>query len=133
MKYRFSSIIAIILVAFLIASCGNEAKQSNMQLLTTPVWIFSGATSTNATTYTLIPLLSNSTYKFFGNGTYTFTYQAVGQAGTWQFNADQTQFILQKGTVNERTLNITKLEVSKFEFQEIVGSDVTSYQYIKKN
>lgn len=58
------------------------------------------------------PSLNSIRFTFNSNGTYTLLQDGDSDTGTWEFNADQTAVILDRGTQFEWTMTLVTLTSS---------------------
>lgn len=66
--------------------------------------------------------LANSNFKFNRDGSYTATNRTTNDevTGKWEFNSDETQLILNKGTSNENTLGIVTLTDKNLDLRQTI-------------
>jgi hypothetical protein len=89
-------------------SCNKEEEPTNTELLTktwriTEVYINSQlASDTGFNSFRLT---------FSTAGTYSLTYTGGAENGVWEFNADETQIIIDKGTADEFIWEILSLTI----------------------
>jgi hypothetical protein len=130
----FASAVLLVSVA-LISACGddNAPALSKTQLLTQNTWKFSSVTSTDATAQALLALfLTGSEVVFKADKTYNQTTLLGPSSGKWEFSSGETALILDKGTAEESTGDIVKLDGSNLELKEVVGTVTTTTKYVKK-
>jgi hypothetical protein len=69
------------------------------------------------------PSWSSFRITFKTDGTYTSAFGTGNGSGVWEFNSDQSRVILNKGTADEETMEIKKLDESTFNMKETDGTD----------
>jgi len=134
-KIKLLSTLLLLTSVLLISSCkkDDDPVLTKTQLLTQNTWKYSSGTSTNPLVQALISLLTGTEYVFMTDKTYSVTQ--LGQSianGKWEFSSDESKIILDKGSVEESTLEIVTLDGSNLEVKEVDGSFVTTIKYVKK-
>lgn len=126
MKPNLKSLLAMAMMAsvLILSSCGkdDDPAKSKTVLLTQHTWKFSAVTSDFpgfdlfkeefATDY------ESDEFKFNEDKTYTYTNTADASAnmsGKWEFSSDETKLILDKGTDDEETYTVVKLDEGTLE------------------
>lgn len=136
MKKIKSLLVLFILGSLLLfSSCSkdDDPTLTKTQLLTQNTWKYSSGTSTNPLVQALMGLLAGTEYVFKTDKTYSVTQ--LGQSiasGKWEFSSDETKIILDKGSVDESTLEIVTLDGSNLEVKEVDGGFTTTIKYVKK-
>jgi len=112
-----------LLLAFLIiffTACNDDddpAVLTNTQLITAAPWLFSSLSTGDATLDTFFSaLFTGFSITFAADGTYTVTILGITEPGTWRFNVEETQFVLDEGTMDESVSNIITLNTTTFVF-----------------
>ncbi len=119
MKKYLALLIFCFVSLILISSCkkDDEPKQpSKTDILTAKAWQFQDARAFDQSLTTLgltdaLGGLTNSDFKFNADGTYVATNRSTGTAsqGKWEFASNETVLLLDKGTAEETSLQITTL------------------------
>lgn len=134
-KIKLVSSLFVLVSVLLISSCkkDDDPVLTKTQLLTQNTWKYGSGNSTNPLVQALISLLTGTEYVFKADKTYSVTQ--LGQSiasGKWEFSSDETKIILDKGSIEESTLEIVTLDGSNLEVKEVDGSFVTTIKYVKK-
>jgi Bacterial Ig-like domain (group 2) len=90
-------------------------------LLTSHIWKFNDLSSTNwlAQLYINSLNMTNTTVNFDAAGTYTGSMTGQTENGSWEFNADETSIIIDKGTAYEIKADIVQLTSNVLELNAI--------------
>ena len=149
LRYSVLSLLVFALVPF--NGCNNDDNGNGPDknaLLTSHIWNFENlsTTSTDALIQLTVTFLSaffeDATMNFKADGTYTMTMLnpltglAESEDGTWEWNADETQITLDKGTDVETIHVITTLTSDVLEINESMedaefGIIELSYRWVK--
>ena len=131
MKSLIRILLALAITAFAATSCNDDdddpGAQTNTQLITAGAWNFSSLSTGNATNDAFFTaLFTGFSISFSADGTYTVTILGITEAGVWRFNVEETQFILDEGTMDESVSNIITLNATTFvfTFTESLGTPV---------
>jgi hypothetical protein len=127
-------LFVLILTLALVTSCKKddepEAAPTKTQLLTAKAWKLDKITASGFDVTSLLGAevlgeLGNSNIQFKTDGTYTSTNRTTNAStnGKWEFNTDQTQIILDKGSVGEMTLDVTQLTDKNLDLQEKINKN----------
>jgi len=125
---RLSILTLLILALFTMNDCKKNVEEpkeetsiSKKILLTSHIWKFNDMSSTNLLAQIYINSLnmSNATVNFDADGTYTGSMTGQTENGSWEFNADQTSIIIDKGTAYEIKANIVLLTTNVLELNAI--------------
>ena len=108
--------VGIIVIPFAISSCSDDdgIALTKTQLLTSSAWKFSTVSTGDATVDALFQLLfTGFTITFNTDGTTVVTFPGEpNENGTWEFTAEETKVILDKGTIDEQTSDIITLNAA---------------------
>jgi hypothetical protein len=112
------------------------AAPTKTQLLTAKAWKLDkimalGFDVTSLLGAEVLGELGNSNIQFKTDGTYTSTNRTTNasSSGKWEFNTDETQLILDKGSVNELSLDLIQLSDKNLDLQEKINkSDINTSQ-----
>ncbi len=106
-------IVGILIIPFAISSCSDDdgVALTKTQLLTSSPWKFSTVSTGDATVDALFQLLfTGFTITFNTDGTTVVTFPSEpNEDGTWEFTAEETKLLLDKGTIDEQTSDIVTL------------------------
>lgn len=95
------------------AICQVTVNFSKKPLLTSHIWKFNDLSSTNFFAQIYINSLKesmiNAIVNFDAAGTYTGSMTGQTETGSWEFNADETSIIIDKGTAYETKADIVQL------------------------
>jgi hypothetical protein len=129
-------LFVLILTLAILVGCKKddepEAAPTKTQLLTAKAWkldkiMAQGFDVTSLLGAEVLGELGNSNIQFKTDGTYESTNRTTNakSSGKWEFNNDQTQMTLDKGTVGELTLDIIQLNDKNLDLQEKINkSDI---------
>lgn len=133
-KIKSLLVLFILGSLFLFSSCSkdDDPTLTKTQLLTQNTWKYSSGTSTDPTAQSLLALLTGSEYIFKSDKTYTSIFFTLSTNGKWEFSTDETKLILDKGTTEETSSDIVKLDGTTLELKTVDGSIVTTLTYVKK-
>ena len=120
---RLSISTLLILALFTMNGCKKNAEEpkeenslSKTILLTSHIWKFNDLSTTSlnpliqvAVNYAKASYGKNATINFLIDGTYTGSVTGQTENGYWEFNADETSIIIDKGTAYEIKANIIQL------------------------
>ena len=109
------------IVMFSTTSCDDDSGPvTNTQLITAGPWIFSSASTGDASLDIFVgALFTGFTLTFFADGTTTVVFPidpSSSGSGTWRFNVEETQVVLDEGTIDEQTSDIVTLNTTTFVF-----------------
>lgn len=76
------------------------------------------------------PIYTAIRFSFKTDGTYNVVFMGQDNPGIWEFNSDETKIILDKGTPDEVTLEILKLDASHLNMKSQDGADSEEYHMI---
>jgi len=132
MKSLIRILLALAITVFAATSCNDDdddpGAQTNTQLITAGPWNFSSLTTNGPTGSDAFftALFTGFSITFAADGTYTVTILGITEAGVWRFNVEETQFILDEGTMDESVSNIITLNATTFvfTFTESLGTPV---------
>jgi len=117
MKSTFKFTV-LLLVGMMLFSCTKE-KKSTDSLLTSITWVFDRL-ETNSQDEMVIGLLAlaevlmtDATYTFRIDGTYTMTAMGESDDGTWELSSDEKIITFDKGTADEYQQTIVKINGSE--------------------
>jgi len=106
---------AILLAGLFLFSCTKDKNQSTESLLTSITWVFDRL-ETNSQDELVIGLLAlaealmtDATYTFRLDGTYTMSALGETDDGTWELSSDEKTVTFDKGTADEYQQTIVKL------------------------
>lgn len=125
-QLKFISGFFALVIAFTVSSCSDddEVTKSKADLLTQHGWKLSSGTSSNANLQNEIDLVVAFQYYYIFNKDKSYTtgipLSSDVETGKWEFSTDETKLILDKGTSDEVTLTIGKLDDSSL---ELTGND----------
>ncbi|MEM7371638.1 MAG: hypothetical protein AAF587_23690 [Bacteroidota bacterium] len=123
MNTPFSRLFVIGVVSALLIFSSCKEVLTNTELLTQHTWEFSSVEHSDPDPdlkefYTI--LLTGITTKFNSDGTYFIdapdSSLADDSSGPWEFGADETTIIIDKGTADESTSTILDLTESTFSY-----------------
>jgi hypothetical protein len=138
-KVKYSALLILFLATLFVAGCKKDDEPeapSKTDLLTAKAWKLNTISApplpdNDPRVMSVIGGLSNSNVKFENNGTYTATNRNTNavETGTWEFNADQTQIITDKGQSDSFTFTIVNLTANNLDlstpFSANIGIPVT--------
>ena len=123
----------VILITIALTGCEKDDNVNDSiktALLTAHVWNFDdysiSSTEYQATVYAMIAALTDVTWSFAADGTWTQSESDISfvlASGTWEWNADETKLILGKGTENEHTYDLITLTSDVLEMGMLVSGD----------
>jgi hypothetical protein len=142
---RIFSLVIIAFALFNITGCEKKDKDDGVDkkaLLTGHIWNFDQLTTTSTNSdiqfgvNLIAAFMTNATLSVFTNGTYTMTILGEAGNGTWEFNANETSVILDKGTADEVEQQIIQITSAALELKEMVqdstyGNFDMTYLWIK--
>lgn len=126
----------LVLMLSIITGCkkddGPDAAPTKTQLLTAKAWKLDkimalGFDVTSLLGEEALGELSNSNIQFKADKTYTSINRTTNASnnGKWEFTADETKVILDKGTANEMTLDVVQLADKNLDLQQKINkSDI---------
>lgn len=126
-------LFVLLLTLALVAGCkkdDKEAEPTKTAIVTAKAWkldkIF--ALNQDITSFVgedLLGELGNSDVKFNVDGTYTSTNRSTNATanGNWEFSADETKMILNKGTTRELTLDVIQLSNSNLDLRQNIDKE----------
>jgi len=126
--------LLLLVSIFLISSCKDDDDPvlTKTQLLTQNTWKYSSGTSSDAFAQSLLAILTGQEYTFKSDKTYSGILLGFPTSGTWDFSADESKLILEKGTSDETSSEIVKLDASNLELKTVDGGVTTTLKYAKK-
>lgn len=138
------SFIRIAFVLFLsvslifVSSCKkDEDDPDKTGLLTSHIWNFDDLTtsSTNSDVQLMInfvkALMTDATLEFTSGGSYTLTAMDESESGSWSFNTDETELLLDGSPAEILTLTSSVLEFKQQEDDEEYGQYTVTYRWVK--
>lgn len=134
-KLKLAHYLLVMLAITTLASCDkdDDAEPSNKGHLTSKAWKGAKITlnESNFTQYFADEVgydIKNNTITYKGDGTYSDTYGRTTTSGNWEFALNETELVYDKGTEDEFTMQISKLNKDSLiisQTQYIDGDKVT--------
>ena len=128
-KHDFTSIRKSILIFLLISgplvyySCDDDSPPpgpTNTDLLTADKWVAVGVSGDSASIDELVMIFTGFEITFSTGGTYSVLIPSETPPtdnGTWRFNVEETQLVLDEGTIDEQVSEVVILTETNFDFQ----------------
>lgn len=133
-KIKSLLVLFILGSLFLFSSCSkdDDPTLTKTQLLTQNTWKYSSGTSSDPLGQLALAFFSGAEYSFKADKTYSGLLLTLPIDGKWEFSADETKLILDKGTTEEQTFEIVTLNASAFDYKIVDGSLTLTLKFVKK-
>ena len=126
---KYSAVFILFIAILSITGCKKDdeepAAPTKTDLITAQSWklkqpggvLILGQTTSDPTILALLGALGNSSVKFEKEGNYVATDNSNNSVtrGKWEFSADETQLIIDKGTNEEYTLKIELVDANNLD------------------
>lgn len=116
------------------SSCSkdDDPTLTKTQLLTQNTWKYNSGTVSDPLFQLLLALYAGTEYTFKIDKTYSGTQLTLPTDGKWELSPDEKNLILDKGTTEELTFEITKLDATLLEVKFTQNGLTINLKFAKK-
>jgi hypothetical protein len=133
-KIKLLSALFLLGSVLLISSCkkDDDPALTKTQLLTQNTWKYSSGTSSDPLGQLVLAFYSGAEYTYKTDKTYSYLIFTQPLSGKWEFSTDETKLITDKGTTEELTYDILKLDTSALEVKYTDSGITFTLKFVKK-